>query len=286
MKKLTIPRIIGIILLGLAVLVYPRDGLSTAIWFVIAGLILLLSKKENSNKYWNKFVDSLKLKKQFGIIMLFDALFWAALVVLTLILTKVLEAPYDQLKLVQFGDSLSLSNVAVYNTIIESFFVTTIISLIVFWLLLITIYSFSRGKIWLTLLNKKASKGFFWRFTGLNLVWCTVWIAITLFFMSTLVQPYGAAVFIILLYLYPHLTTVLHYSYVKSPGFTKNIKKAFGIGIGNLSKFIHPYCYLFIVFVIIYQPQRFAQSNIVLGITLLGLLAFMAWYRTYLRDII
>ena len=218
--------------------------------------------------------------------MLFDILFWALLTVLALIMAAVMRNPYQQIKAMQLGGGLTLANVEAYNVIIEHFFVSAIVAIIVFWILIVAAYTLSRGLIWLTLLNKKAPSKFFLHLFLLNLVWCTVWLALTLFFMSTLMQPLGAFAFIIMMLLYAHITTALHYSYVKSPGFAKSIRSAFGAGLGRISKFIQPYCYIFIVYVILHQLQKFAKNTLALVVAFIVFLAFMAWYRKYLRNVL
>lgn len=284
---ITLPRILGIILLATAALAYKTQGALRAALLAIAGLVLVLTPTESGKKHWDEFLNSLKLGKEFVLIMLYDILFWALLAVLTLILANVLRTPYEQLKLVQFGgESVSLGNLQAYNAIIENFFTATIIAIIVFWVLAILAYSLSRGLIWLTLLEKPAQQPYFMRLSLLNIVWCTVWVALAVFFMATMQQPIGAYVFLILLILYAHLTSVLHYSYTKMRAFGRAIKDAFGVGLGKLGRFAHAYCYLFVVYVILSQFQRIATGTSELLVTFIIFLVFMAWYRTYLRNIL
>ena len=286
-QLVSLPRIIGVALLVIAALVYGTQGALRAALLAIAGLVLVLTPTETGRKHWQEFLSSWKLNKEFVTIMLYDILFWALLAVLALVLANVLRAPYEQLKLVQFGgESINLGNLQAYNAIIENFFAATIIALIVFWLLVVVAYSLSRGLIWLTLLEKPMQRPFFVRFSLLNIAWCTVWVALAVFFMATMTQPVGAYVFLILLLLYAHLTSVLHYSYTKLRGFGLAIKDAFGVGLGQLGRFAHAYCYFFIIYVILSQFQRIATGTSELFVTFIIFLVFMAWYRTYLRNIL
>lgn len=286
MKKLiTIPRIIGIALLVIAFLTYKNRGIVQSVLLALAGLVLILSNNEKSAKNWKMFVDSLKLKKEFAIIMLFDVLFWTVVAVLSLVLWGFLKSTAENLGLVQLTPQTTITAIAGYNEIIRGFFTEAAVALIVFWLLLVIAYSFSRGLIWLTLLGRN-TKQFFKRFYLLNLGWYTIWVLIILFLMGTQKQAVGAVIFVVLLILYTHLTTILHYSYTKTPEAGKAVGDAFSIGFGRLGLFVQPYVYLFIVYIILYQIQRLAPQNNTLVITFLVFLAYMAWYRTYFRNIL
>lgn len=285
-QYITVPRIIGIILIVIAVLAYQTQGRTQVTLLALAGLVLLCSPTRTAQKHWQAFLASLKPGKETMLIMLFDIIFWAALAILTLILANVLQSPYEQLKALQLGSSATISMIASYNDILQGVFTTALITLIIFWMLVVAAYSFSRGLIWLTLLEKPVQRVFFTRFSLLNLIWCTAWIILTVFFLSTTLPQIAAHTAIIVMVLYAHLATVLHYSYTKTRALGKSFRDTFGIGLGNAAHFIHPYCYLFIVYVILSQIARVAQGTTALIVTFIVFLIFMALYRTYLRNIL
>ena len=285
-RQLTVPRIIGIILLVIAGLAYKTQGKVQVTLIALAGLVLLLTPKTLGGTRWQEFLASLKLKKHLVFIMLFDIMFWALIAILSLILANVLRGPIEQLKGIQLGAGVAVGAIAAYNEIIESVFTTAIVTLIVFWLFVVASYTLSRGLIWLTLLNTPMQKQFFLRFCVLNLIWLTIWIAIMLFGLSTQQPKFGAVIFIILLLVYTHLTTVLHHSYARHGVMSKAVGEAFGIGLGKLGLFLHPFVYMFIIYVIISQVLRLATDNAALVVTIIIYLIFMAWYRTYMRDIL
>jgi hypothetical protein len=287
-KFITVPRTPGIILIALAVLAYnTQQGMFRTALLVIAGLIFLLTPQASAGKHWQLFVNSLTPTKNFVLLLLFDVVFWAALIVLLFVLGSVLRAPYEQLSLVEFGkEALTLPTLQQNNAITQRFFAITLVSLLVFWLLLVCAYAFSRGLIWLTLQGKSLRKEFFKRFALLNLLWCTLALIIVLFILTAIKPPVAAYAFILASLLYAHLTSVLHYQYTRTNAFVQSLKYAFGIGLGRLTSFVVPFCYLFTVYIILNQLQRFVQGKTALIVTLIIFLVFMAWYRTYMNNML
>jgi hypothetical protein len=279
----TLPRIIGIILIVIAVLVFKTQAVQ-AIILGIVGLVLVFTPNKTATKHWNEFIASLRMKKEYALIMLFDAVFWAVLAILAAILVNMMRGQVQQLKTIPLGTGITLANIDAYNAVFANVFATSITTLITFWLLVVIAYSLSRGMIWLTLLEKPVSKAFFIRFSLLNLLWCTSWLALELFVMLTITPVIAAALAIIFALLFIHLTTILHYSYTRMREFKKAIGTAFAIGLGNAQKFIHLYCYLFIAYLILQQAQRFAQGKAGLVVSAIIALAFMAWYRIFMRN--
>lgn len=287
MKKLiTIPRVIGVLLIVIAALAYGTQGMLRTALLAIAGLVFLLSPRDSSHKHWQHFLASFRLKKEFALIMLYDIVFWALLAVLTLVLANVMRGQVETLKGVQVSQGLQLANLPLYNDLLHGFFTNAAIALIIFWACAIIAYSLSRGLIWLTLLEKQSQQPFFIRFGLLNIVWCTLWLAFLIFVATAVVQPTAAYALLVLFILYAHLTTVLHYQYTKLRAFGKSIKDAFGIGLGSLGSFAQPYCYIFIAYVILSQIERIVHGTAALVAAFIIFLIFMAWYRTYLRNII
>ncbi len=285
MKLVSVPRILGIVLIVLSVLAYKTQGPVQVGLLAIAGAVLLLTPLQAGIKHWQAFLASWKLTKEFAFMMLFDILFWAVLAILALVLSNVLKGPVEQLKSIQLDQGLTFGSLQAGNAIFQSVFTTAIITVIIFWLLTIVAYSISRGLIWLTLHEKPLHKAFFVRFSILNLVWCTIWFLLTLFFLGTIVPRVAAFLFIVVLITYAHLTTLLHYSYVKTRSFGKAVSDAFA-SIGKLGSFVHPYCYLFIVYLILNQAQRVTQGTAALVTAFIIFLIFMAWYRTYYQNIL
>lgn len=284
--KFPVPRIIGIVLLVIAALVFRTQSLAHTGLLAFAGLVLLLTPKKSAEKHWQLFANSFKPTKDFALLMLFDALFWAALAVLIVVLSSALQGPFASLRSIQLGEGVSLGTIASYNTLLQAAFTTALVALVVFWLAVLAAYSLSRGLVWLTLARGKFKAGFFLRFALLNLCWCTVWLALVLVALLTMQPMAGAIAFIVLLLAYVHVTTVLHAAYAKSGEAGKSVREAFGTGLGALGGFIIPYAYAFLVYVIVAQVQRLIPGAAGLVVTFLIFIAFMAWYRTYLSAVL
>ncbi len=289
MKQLiTIPRIIGLILIIAGILIYKKTGFAQIALLAIIGLILLLAPKEHSKKQFRNLLESFKLKTEFAWVMFYDAVFCVAIALLGYALYRVLMAvvqPLSQIP-VAAGAKLGADNLEMYNNILGAFFTKAIIVLIAFWLLILVAYTISRGFIWLTLLNKPVHLPFFARFSLLNLVWCTAWLVLGMFFVVSMSTKPAAYVFIAMMLLYTHLTAALHYSYTKNRAFGKAMAEAFSTGIGKFKAFVIPYCYVFIVYVLLSQVLLIVSGNLMLAAAFIIFFAFMAWYRTYMRNIL
>jgi hypothetical protein len=285
MKNITAPRIIGIVMLLMAIFAFwmrlPLQGTIIA----IAGLIFLFASKETAKKGFRDFINSFKLKTDYAWIMFIDAITWVICGLLSLALYAFTKSTAEMLSVIQLGDSLNTAMLSTYNDLLSSFFTNMIIALIICYLLCIILYTVSRGFIWLILLEKPMHFGFFLRFGLLNLLWCTVWAIAAGFLIVMMKVPLAAAaVLIIAILLYTHLTTVLHYSYTKNRAFGKAISDAFSTGFGKAASFVQPYCYVLIVYIAVSQLLRIAQGRFLLTATFILFFAFMAWYRIYMRN--
>jgi hypothetical protein len=286
MKLITLPRIVGIVLIAIALFThYARQGAIQALLLGIASLVLLLTPRKPAEKYWKQFLASLKPTKVFGILLLIDALFWTLLAILTVALTVVLRDVVTQVKSVAPTKDIAMNVIGTYNDVLGAAFTKGIIALVVFWVALTAAYALSRGMIWLTLHGKKFEMRFFLRFFALNLAWCTLWVAATLFLMSALMQPYGGISFLVLLPLYAHLTTILHSTYAQTRNARRSVGAAFSYGLGRLGSWANPYCYLLIGYVVLSQIMRaLPPGKLALGVTFILFFLFMAWYRVFLKN--
>jgi hypothetical protein len=284
-KIISLPRIIGIVLILLAVLAYRTQGILKAGIIGTAGLVLLLASNISAGKNWQAFVASLKPKKQFVVLMLFDMLFWTMLAILMLLFALAVKGPYEQAKAIQLGEGITIGAIAGFNNILTTFFTTTIISLIVFLVLAIIAYSTSRGLIWTMLTNKKQSRKLFAKLCWLNLLWCTAWLAV-FFLLSIGLKPViGAYSLIIGILLYAHLTTILHREFAITGLIRQSVRASFAKGLGRISAFAQPYAYIFVVYLLLSQLLRINIGKTQVIIAFIAYLAFMAWYRTYLNII-
>jgi hypothetical protein len=284
---ITIPRITGLALIIIAIIVQMKmQQLPQAIILAIAGLILALSPNKPAIKNFKDAIASFRLKKQFAIIMFIDAITAVALALLSGLLYKIIVSNAETLGAIKANPALTPENLVVYNELIRNFFLYSGIALLAFYLVALAVYALSRGFIWLYLLTKKPGLRFFARFGLVNLIWCTAWTALTLFFMVTIKPSGGAYLVIVIVLIYTHLTTALHYSYAKAQEMKKSFLEAFRKGFGKIGAFAQPYCYMLIIYVIISQVMRLVQGKFALAVAFICYFAYMAWYRTYMRNIL
>jgi hypothetical protein len=284
-QLITIPRILGIILIILAVIIYRMQQPVQSALLAIAGIILLLAPKKSAKENLNALIASFKLKKEFAVIMFIDAVLAIACALLSVGLYRVITSNAEKLRAIPLGPSMDAANLASYNGIISSFFTASLAALIIFYVVMLAVYTIARGLIWLVLLDKPVRFPFLARFGLVNLLWCTLWVIAAGFFLAVIKSPLAVAViFILMILAYTHLTTILHYAYTKKREFATAFKDAFGTGIGSITKFALQYCYVFIVYVLLSQILRFATGKMLLVAAFLLFFAFMAWYRIYMRN--
>ncbi|MEM4239923.1 MAG: hypothetical protein QXK08_01925 [Candidatus Woesearchaeota archaeon] len=279
----TMPRIIGLVLVIIAVLSYKRGYVQAAL-IAIAGLVLLFSNKEYAIRQFRAFLGSFRLKKDFVLVMFIDAAFVVLVVLLGFALYAVMMRNIAALEPIQVGATLTEEMLTTYNDIIGNVFMKAIIAVIIFWLIFVALYSVARSLIWLVLLGKRARLSFLARMFGISIAWCTVWFGFMVLLLANARQVTGAYLFIIMMLLYTHITTVLHYSYTKNRAIGIALKDAFGTGLGSIISFVHPYCYFFIVYVVLIQLPRLVQDKAALAVSFIVYFAFMAWYRTCMRN--
>jgi len=280
--KLTANRIIGLICLITGVILSMVSLGATSVILAFAGLAIFIG---GSDKHFVA-LRAFKLKK-FGYIVLFDAVFWLVTVGAAWLMGRVLNARAEALKL-QIDPTSIAANAAAQSSLMKNFFVLMVVLVIVYIVVELIAYTFFRGLIWLTILNKKPPKKFFVRFFGANTVWWLIWFLPALFILGGLKQEFTMIAFPILFVLYLHLTTLFHYTYVVTKSFKKAIKTAFSTGFGSIHKFIVPYSFVFLMYFVLlhlylFLPQEGIESFIA---TLIFVILYLAWYRLYIAEIL
>jgi hypothetical protein len=287
MSFVTIPRVIGIALLIVAALALKTQTILHAVLLAIPGLILLLTSAAKGRKHWQDFLSSLKFKKEFVLIMLYDVLMFVLLSIILLVFKNVAQGIIGDLRGITLGTGVTIGQVISYNEILGGVFITAIVSIVALWLLTVLAYGVSRTLIWLTLLGKPVKLKAFRTFFFASLVWCTAWLVLILFVMASMQPIPGAYAALVLGLLYAHLTTVFQHSLAKTGAFKQPFSDAFAIGLGKIGSFVHLYVYLFIGYVIVSQVQRVQQGTTLNSVISTAVfIALFAWYRTYMRNIL
>lgn len=268
-----IPKMLGIILLVIAILSHKHIGAGSVAVLVFVGLILLISDTKKAKKEFQFFVNSFKsLDKRFAFVALCDILFIA---VFFLIIPLLSSSFISNIKPVASVRGLF------YLVFMFLAYFTAITSI------LLAAYSFSRGFIWLIILKKKKSAGFFKRFLLLNLIWWLILIVPALIFFGAKSEYF---IYLVLFFVagYIHFTTFLHYDFALNMRIGLAVKKAFKLTFGSLRKFLLPYAYVLFVYFVLLQIFWFVpvDAKISFFASILFVVFFMAWFRLYMSSIL
>ncbi|MBW3018916.1 hypothetical protein KY329_01895 [Candidatus Woesearchaeota archaeon] len=265
-----IPRIIGAVLIAFAALAIYM-GSTVAIFFVLAGLILLLAKSKPSEQNFKLFKSS--FKSSIFVCALVDTLnlvgFFGILLGAAKYLEKSAALALESTDVTALESALAVKqNLAAAQSFFTSLIIVVIISAIVFFVL----YAITRFIIWKLMGYRRPV----WKFLLLNLIWWVIWLPIfALVFMGTRpeVAPY---LFAIVLFFYLYLTFFVHYSYFNRLKIVKDtLQSAFS------NKFLVPLAYAFTLFVVASQAVR---VHLVAGAIVL--MVWLCWARYYFSIVV
>lgn len=284
---ITIPRIIGIIAIAIAIWAVTLNQYIQASFLGAAGLILALTKNKPAKRYWTEFAKSWKLGKKWVIISLFDAVFWAVFTILSGLLVYLVGRQMEALKTLSSPQTLGAGIAEAQITVIKSVLTNSLMIFIVFLLASVLVYSLCRGFIWLRIFSKPLKFVYFAKFLLLNIIWMIIVLGLILFASTVIYRGVGAVIALIIFLLSIHITTCLHFSFTKTRKIWQSIGKALKIGISKITRFGHLYCYAFIVLVIIQQIFRLRlESKLLILIAMLLLILYSAWYRLYMYTVL
>lgn len=237
-------------------------------------------------KTFKTFLSSFRLGAPFAYSAFFDALYWFLTFLVLVLAKQVMMLHIQRLGLANPQAALLSQQAAEQALIImRSFFINSALVITGLIILQLLIYTACKGTIWLTLLNKKPTLNYYKGFLLLNIAWYTIWTPVLLIAALGLKPNYVTPVLGILLLLFLHLTTILHYNYTK----TGKIRSAFSsLTLKNIHHFITPYILGVLVYLILLQLIRFTpqDTKTLLAISLLILIFWMSWLRTYLVKVI
>ncbi len=290
MKKINTPYLIGGICLVIAALLYfqGRAFISVA----LAGFILLFTRKKYNQQLFDLFVDSFRQWKTIVTTALAAALYW-----LFLFLSFYFYNWQLQLKAASAQASTVLDKSAMIAnpslisqniTEVRALLALIIIGGIVLVFFNLITYTLSRGFIWTSIAHKKLTKPFLKKFFLLNLFWWLIWIPLAILLALANKQAAQANI-VFLLFLAYFFTPILHTLFISGRKIGDSISNAFAIGISRLFRFIVPYTYAFVLYLILYQLFRFVQtsgSKTVFAVSLLFVVLYISWLRTYLYGVI
>ena len=285
MKKLTMPWIIGIIVIIIALLTVVAKA-KGGIALGVAGLVLLFAPKKHSKKMFDLFVGSFSRVKTIIITALYDAVYWLLVFGAVYFFNWRLSVRTTTLP--------DISRQTLMNPALTGQSVTGIKSLVTFLyggmtivlLFCFVLYVLSRGLIWTTIAKQKPSKKFFKKFFGLNAIWWLIWIIPFLVF-TTVAGDQAAGIFVLLFLFASYFTVIIHTLYTRRLEIGSSLGNGLGWGISKLHRLLVPYTYAFIVYVILYQGFRLAQgTSLLTPVSMLFVVLYLAWLRAYLYTVL
>lgn len=291
-KHITIPRIIGIVLVVIAALVY-YTGQQGSFGLAIAGILLIIAPTKHAQAMFDLFIQTFQNWKTIIITALYDAIYWL-LVFGTVYFLKwkvELKVAATQAMATLSKEELLKSAAATSQTAnaLESFVYFIFTSAALAFIFCFIIYALSRSLIWTTIANQKINKKFILKFTGLNALWWLIWLPLFLIvIIGSKDSPTTTKQTVTLLLLVAtHFTPIVHTLYMKKHLIGHSIGNGIGWGIAKIHRFIIPYAYIFVTYVILYQVYRLAENTPWINpASMLFVVLFIAWVRTYVYEIV
>ncbi len=276
-KQLLKPNIIiGIICLIAGIILSVIRLEFASVTLALAGLAILIKGSDKHFSALRAFRP-----KTFGFVVIFDAVFWLITVGAAWLMGQYLNTRTAGIQ----QELESLAAAGALEQALSGFYIVLVVLFVIYLLIELIAYTVFRGFIWLSILNKKPKK-FFLRFLGLNAVWWLIWLLPSIFILGGLKQEFTAIAAPILLVLYLHLTTIVHYVYVSKRSIKKAISAAFTVGFGRIHRFIVPYAFLFLGYFILlnlylFVPRQGLQSYIA---TMSFVIIYLAWFRLFMAE--
>jgi len=288
-KTLTKTRIIGLILLAIAILTYftGRQG-STVLG--VAGIILLITPTKYGQHIFDLFINTFSRWKTIIIIALYDAVYWMLVFGAVFLFQWQLNirATTAQAATVLTKGALASPDLVSQNLDaikgLMTFIIVGVILLVAFCYIL---YTLSRGLIWTTITNQKPTKKFYKGFFKLNAIWWAIWLPLFLLVSLALKSsPTLKDAFVVLFVGAVYFSPIVHSLYMLKHNIGYSLSNGFGWGVGRVHRFIIPYTFAIVLYIIIYQIFRIAPANFAQPASMLFVVVFLAWLRVYLYSII
>ncbi len=289
-KLLTTPRLIAIALIAIAILTYYL-GKEGAITLGIVGIILIIAPTKHAQEMFDKYFETMKNWKTFVITALYEALHWlfifgAVYFLQWRVMTKMAIAQ-AQSSLTQEGMQNPVLASQTANAL-EGFVYFIFISAALALLFGFIVYVISRALIWTTITQQKINKKFLIKFTGLNACWWLVWLPLfALLMIGMSKQPYSKEAITVMLFIAAYFSPITHTLYMKTHKIGYSIGNGIAWGIARVHRFIVPYSYAFVTYVILYQLYRLAQTTSwIKPVSIVFVILFIAWLRIYIYEIV
>ncbi len=226
------------------------------------------------------FLDSLKRGRDYSMVLLINIIFLSCSITAILLIRGRLLGWISKINQIDLSMVLMKTEVELgaINSTLKGFVFFVLLSGIALFIFLVLICSLCQGGVWSIILKKKFSAGFFFKFLFANFIWNSVWAISLLAVIFMIKFPYSFYLTIVLLFLYVHLTIVMHIAYVKERVFNKTIR-AIRLGVLRIHYFIIQYILIGIIAIALLRICYYISSYIlhlafIYGIVF-GLLVFL-----------
>jgi len=290
MKFITKPRIIGVILLIIGIIGWMVDK-KGSFWAGLAGIIILIAPTKHAEAMLDLFVDTVLKWKTVIITALYDALYWLFVYGAAYFLIWRIQVKAAMAQTSTVFDTAQMMNaeVATQNlAIMQTFLFTFVGGGVLVFVLCILAYTLSRGMIWSTITTKKPNKKFFFKMFGLTLGWGAIW---TVLFVIIAIGLKGSAdtkqALLGLLMVAVYFTPIVYTLFTDKNLIGYSISNGLAIGIAKVHKFIIPYTYAFVAYIILYQVFRLLQYTAFMKpASMLFVVLYFSWLRIYIYNIV
>lgn len=284
-QHITIPRVVGLICLLVAVLSYFTSATGW-LWYGVAGIVLLVAPTTYARARFDDYLATFGKWKTVLVVAVYDAFYY--LVVFASLYFLHARVTAASLAAQATGITERLTDPATLQ--IAATFTQDILTTLVVGSLIVIIIGFfayvvSRALIWTTIAHQKITKQFFVTFLGLNAALCSifaVFFALILFGNKQGPQPALVALLIAAAY----FAVIIHSLFMKTHQIGFSLSNGFGFGVGKIHLFIVPYTLVIVTYAVISQFFLFVPVQFVQPLSMLLVVLLFAFIRTYLYDIV
>ncbi|MBI4145883.1 hypothetical protein HY489_00940 [Candidatus Woesearchaeota archaeon] len=291
-SHLTSARLIG--LLALIIGVVAQMAGYSGMLVVLAGIILLVAPTKYCQRHLDMLVESLK-GRTILLVALYDALFWllffgSGYFILWRfnIAGQVAQATTTLTPQAMINPAMTLQNLESVRMLAW----TLVIGLLILLLFNFVTHTISRALMWSNIADKPLNKSFFKRFFAVNGAWWALWLipfCILAFALAKNPQLLAFA-FIGLLIIASYFTLIVHVLFVMGKKVGVCISHGIAFGIAKFYRFLVPFSFALIAYVIVFQLFRiatyYAPDRLLQPLSMLFVVLFLAWLRVYLYPVV
>lgn len=294
MKIINASRIIGILLVAIAVIGYftGRAGVFAVGLSALAGIVLLTSGRM-AEKQLDLFRKSFAKPRVIGLAALYDWLFMmffgAATYLNIMVITKKTE---EIMQGANFASEAFLDPAAASaNTAaIKSFFAYFIGGLAVLAVVGLLLYALSRMMLWTAIAKQKPSWKQYKKYLGLHAVWWLLWSPVIVFLALVAGQAPEARMFLVAaMMLSMYFTLFVQVLFTRKQKMGYSIGHGIGYGISKMPKMVLPAAYALVAYIVLYQLLSLTQylpAMVWPAVNFVFVVLFINWLRVYLYPIV